>query len=73
MTELEFIESLVQLPLTVLLMIVVFMLWRELKSLQVKYEKVLIDMGELRGKVDSEIKIEQKLEQIFSLLEAKKQ
>lgn len=40
--------------------------------LQQKYEQVLIDVGQLKGKLDTEIEINEKLESIFNILKKSK-
>jgi hypothetical protein len=71
MNDLEIIQHLFQLPLTVILGGVVAFLWRRLDKVQEKYEAVLIEMGKLHGKVDTEISINEKLDQIFHIMEKK--
>lgn len=71
MSDLEFMQQILQLPLTVILSGVIVFLWRKLDSLQSKYETVLIEMGQLRGKLDAEIRIEQKLEQLYEMQKPK--
>lgn len=69
MSDIQIIQELVQLPITVILAGVVVFLWRKYEKLQQKYEDVLIEVGKLKGKVDVEMQIEKKLEDIYSILE----
>jgi hypothetical protein len=40
-------------------------------NLQIKYEAVLIELGKMHGKVDTEVSITAKLDQLFYILEKK--
>jgi hypothetical protein len=71
MSELEFMQELLQLPSIVILGAVTVYIWRKYETLQAKYEALLIDVGELRGKVDTEIRIEQKLQQLYEMQKPK--
>ena len=71
MTDIQLIQELLQLPSIVILGAVTVYIWRKYETLQTKYEALLIDVGELRGKVDTEIRIEQKLQQLYEMQKPK--
>lgn len=67
MNEIEIVQQLFQLPMTVILGGVVVFLWRKLDTIQTKYESVLIEIGKLKGQVDIEERIEVKLDQLLGI------
>lgn len=67
MNDLDFLKTISQLPINIILVGVVAFLWRKLEGIQGKYENVLIELGKLKGQVDIEARIESKLDQILEL------
>lgn len=66
--DITWLAQLGELPLNILLIGLAVYLWRKLETLQSKYENVLLEMGKLHGKVDTEIQINEKLDQIYHVL-----
>lgn len=82
METIEILNIISDLPLTGLLLLAVFFLWRyfaqrekelqaKIDDLTTKYQDVLVDMGKLHGKVDAEIAVEQKFEMLSIAIEQK--
>ena len=67
MNDITWLESISQLPLNIILMGLCVFFWRKLETLQLKYEKVLIELGKVKGKADVEVRIEEKLDQLLEI------
>jgi hypothetical protein len=79
MPELEILESLANLPINIIFIGVIIHLYRkidvlqkehntEIKEQQAKYEDVLKELASLRGRVDAEIAVEQKIDKIIDVI-----
>lgn len=76
MNEFEIVSQLMELPVQAIFMAVIALLWRKIETIQskceardtiiqTKYQSLLVEMGELRGRLNTEIKIEEKIEQLL--------
>lgn len=70
MTDLQWLESIINLPLQAILIGCIVFLWRKIETVQNKYETVLVELGELRGRTDVELRLEQKFD-LFLKMSAK--
>lgn len=70
MTDLQWLESIINLPLQAILISCIVFLWKKVETVQNKYETVLVELGELRGQTDVELRLEEKFD-LFLKMNAK--